>query len=195
VAKAKIKADLVEAARAFMSSDGFKQEVINVIPAEVVYSFEAAMEEVLTSAEGLNTFKTQWTNAYRKYAKQWAKGELNRSWAMALEATVRFVERENESGNDGQNLFDQRYRTEFAAHEEQIKKIRRVGYDFDMLASKEVEGLNSLIAKLDAVKTVVKTNRHKKPNSCAARGKANKGVTKTGGGKKRGVKGRKTKGK
>ncbi|KKT41359.1 MAG: Transposase IS4 family protein, partial [Candidatus Collierbacteria bacterium GW2011_GWA2_44_13] len=149
MARAKIKADLVELARAFLSSDGFKPEVIVTMPADVVYSFESAMEEVLVSTEGFNTFKAQWIATYRKFAREWAKNDLNRTWALALKSASDFVERENEAGNDGQDLFDQRYRAEFVAHYEQIKGIRRIGYGFDLAAAKEVEGLNKLITKLD----------------------------------------------
>ena len=174
MAKAKIKADLVELARAFLSSDDFKPEVVVTMPAEVVYSFESAMEEVLVSTEGFMTFKSQWIACYRKYERQWAKNDLNRTWALALESAANFVGREYEAGNDGQNLFDQRYRAEFAAHYEQIKGIRRIGHGFGLAVAKEVEGLNKLITKLDSVKTVVKTVHHKKPHSAAKRGKGNK---------------------
>ncbi len=193
MAKAKIKADLVEAARAFMNSDDFNTEVIMAMPANVVYSFESAMEEVLVSTEGFATFKAQWIATYRKFARQWAKNDLNRAWALALKSASDFVERENEAGNDGQEIFDQRYHAEFAAHHEQIKSIRRVGYGFDLIAAKEVEGLVKLITKLETVKTVVKTVRHKKPGSAAERGKNGTTPKKKGGGKKRGVKGRKNK--
>lgn len=174
MAKAKIKADLVELARAFLSSDGFKPEVIVTMPADVVYSFESAMEEVLVSTEGFNTFKAQWIATYRKFAREWAKNDLNRTWALALKSASDFVERENEAGNDGQDLFDQRYRAEFVAHYEQIKGIRRIGYGFDLAAAKEVEGLNKLITKLDFVKHAVKTVHHKKPHSAAKRGQGKK---------------------
>jgi len=192
LATAKIKTDLVEAARAFMSSDGFKAEVIVAMPAEVVYSFESAMEEVLVSTEGFNTFKLQWIATYRNYARAWAKNDLSRTWALALESAANFVGREIEAGHDGQEIFDQRYRSEFVTHQGQIDKIRRIGYGFDLAAAKEVEELTKLIAKLDSVKTVVKTAHHKKPHSCEARGK-HVGKPAKGGGKKRGVKGCKKK--
>jgi len=196
LAKAKIKTDLVEAARAFMSGGDFKQEVINIIPAEVVYSFESAMETALISSEGFETFKRQWIACYRKFARRWAKNDLSRAWALALASAANFVVCENEAGNDGQDMFDQRYRAEFGAHQEQIKKIRRIGYGFDLAASKEIEELEKLIIKLDSVKhTVVKSHKVKKPGSASRRGKGGKSPAKRGGAKKRGVKGRKNKNK
>jgi len=187
VAQAKIKADLVEAARAFMAGDDFKREVIITMPASVMYSFESAMEEVLVSTEGLSTFKLQWGACYRKYAKACAKYNLGLAWAIALESAENFVARENEAGNDGQNLFDQRYRKEFAAHYEETQKIRRTSL-FSVLAPKEAAELVKLAAKLDTVIPTVKSHKVAKPGSASKRG-LGKGVTPKGGGKKRGVKG------
>lgn len=188
MAKAKIKADLVELARAFLASDGFKPEVVVTVPAEVVYSFESAMEEVLVSNEGFNTFKSQWIATYRKYERQWAKNEIGRAWALALASAANFVGRESEAGNDGQALFDLRYRSEFAAHFDETQKIRRTGSLFSVLAPKEATELVKLAAKLDAVIPTVKSHKVAKPGSAGKRGQG-KGVTPKGGGKKRGVKG------
>ncbi len=171
MAKAKIKTDLVELARAFLNSDGFKAEVIRTMPVDVVLSFESAMDTVLVSTEGFNTFKAQWIACYRKYARKWAKFELNRNWSLALEAAVRFVLREDETGNDGQNLFDQRYRAQYCALHEKIEKARRVGYGFDSIAVALVEEIGNLITKMDAIKpVVVKTHKVSKPGSASKRG-------------------------
>lgn len=187
MAKAKIKADLVELARAFLASDDFKPEVIITMPVEVVLSFESAMDEVLVSTEGFNTFKSQWTVTYRKYERQWAKNEIGRAWALALSSAANFVGRENEAGYEGQSLFDQRYRAEFAAHFDEMVKIRRTSI-FSVLAPKEAAELIKLAAKLDAVLPTVKSHKVAKPGSASKRGQG-KGVTPKGGGKKRGVKG------
>jgi hypothetical protein len=194
LAKAKTNTDLVELARAYMGGDGFKQEVINVIPADVIYSFESAMNQVLTSTGGLSAFKNQWDACYRKYAKAWAKGELARTWALALDAATSFVERENAAGNDGQEIFDNRFYAQYALHCEEIKKIRRAGYGYDLAAAKKVEELNFLILKIDSAKTaIVNTHKVKKPGSAAKRGEGIRSGKsgKLGGAKKRGAKCRK----
>lgn len=188
MAKAKIKADLVGLVRAFLASDGFKPEVVVTIPAEVVYSFESAMEEVLVSTEGFMTFKAQWIATYKRFERVWAKNEIGRAWALALDSAANFVGRENEAGNDGQTLFDQRYRSEFATHFDEMQKIRRTGSLFSVLAPKEAVELVKLAAKLDAVVPTVKSHKVAKPGSAGKRG-LGKGVTPKGGGKKRGVKG------
>lgn len=194
MAKAKTNNGLVEAARAFMSHDGFKQEVISTMPAEVIYSFESAMEQVLVSKEGFNAFKNQWIAVYRKYARRLAKDELGTAWDMALQSSLDFVERENQAGNDGQEIFDNRFREDFVARYEEIKKIRRLGFGFDLAAAREVEELNKLIYKLDNAKVAVAKKRTvKKPGSAAARNKSNTKTKAVGGGKKRGAKCRKQK--
>lgn len=188
MAKAKIKADLVALARDFLASDGFKPEVVVTMPVDVVYSFESAMEQVLVSTEGFMTFKAQWIATYKRFERVWAKNEISRAWALALASAANFVGRENEAGNDGQALFDQRYRSEFAARFQETQKIRRTGSLFSVLAPKEAAELVKLAAKLDSIVPMVKSHKVAKPGSAGKRGQG-KGVTPKGGGKKRGVKG------
>lgn len=193
MASAKIKADLVELARAYMSGGGFRQEVINTMPASVIYSFEEAMETALVSDEGLSTFKTQWDYVYRKAAKAWAKKSLSATWAHALEVASDFVGRENAAENDGQKIFDDRYRHEYALLNEQVMIARRLaGPAFEDASARLIEQIGKLILKVEEAKTsMTKVRRVKKPGSAAARGKGNHGhALKSGGGKKRGVKGR-----
>lgn len=171
MAKAKIKADLVELARAFLNSDGFKAEVVRTMPVDVVLSFESAMNEVLVSTEGFNTFKAQWIACYRKFARQWAKSELNRNWSLALDAAVRFVQRSDDAGNDGQNVFDHHYRTSYCVLHDKIESARRIGYGFDIAASELVEEIGKLITKMDSIKIIVaKTHKVSKPGSASKRG-------------------------
>ncbi len=168
---AKIRADLVELARAFLNSDGFKAEVVRTMPMEVVLSFESAMDTVLVSNEGFNTFKQQWIACYRKYSRQWAKSEVARNWSLALDAAVRFVQREDDASGDGQQVFDQRYRALYVALHEKIESARRIGYGFDTIASALVEEIGNVITKMDNVKIVVaKTHKVAKPGSASKRG-------------------------
>lgn len=192
MASAKTKAALVEQARSFLSSDLFRKEVVVTIPADIIYSFESAMEQVLVSDEGFETFKSQWIAVYKRFAKKYAKNELKLTWNNALEAAHRFVERQDCAGNDGQEIFDRQYRDQFGKIYEEMKKVSPL-HIFETVALRMIDEINALIEKIDNAKVEIHNhNRPKKPGSAAKRGKGNRsGKSGKGGAKKRGVKGKK----